>query len=77
MNRILGEKNKRLIDYLMELQTLRGLVPICMHCKSIRDFQGSGHPIEHYWTRYPEADFSHGLCPDCLKERYPNYFENS
>lgn len=76
MNQILGDKNKRLSDYLMELQALRGLVSICANCKSIRDDQGKWHPIEDYLIRHPEADFSHDICPKCLKELYPDLDKN-
>ncbi|MFA7382439.1 MAG: GAF domain-containing protein [Desulfurivibrionaceae bacterium] len=72
VNQILGDKNKRLTDYLMELQALRGLVPICASCKSIRDSQNNWHPIEEYLIRHPEAEFSHGICPECMKKLYPN-----
>jgi len=70
MNQKLGDKNKRLTDYLMELQTLRGLVPICSNCKRIRDNQNNWHPVEHYLLRHPEAKFSHGVCPKCMKKLY-------
>jgi len=73
MNQILGDKNKRLTDYLMELQALRGLVPICANCKSIRDEHDNWHPIEHYLIRHPEAEFSHSICPKCKKEFYPEF----
>jgi GAF domain-containing protein len=71
LNQVLGDKNKRLTDYLLELQALRGIVPICANCKSIRDDQNNWHPIEHYLIRHPEADFSHGICPACMKKLYP------
>lgn len=77
MNHVLGDKNKRLADYLMELQMLRGLVPICSNCKSIRDDHGDWHPIERYLIRHPEADFTHGICPKCMKKLYPEYDESS
>ena len=73
MNQSLGDKNKRLTDYLMELQALRGMVPICSNCKSIRDAQGNWHPIEHYLIRHPEADFTHGICPKCREKLYPEF----
>lgn len=75
MNQILGDKNKRLTDYLMELQALRDLVPICSNCKSIRDNQENWHPIEYYLIRHPEAEFSHSICPKCMKKLYPDYTE--
>jgi transcriptional regulator with GAF, ATPase, and Fis domain len=73
MNQILGDKNKRLADYLMELQALRGMVSICSNCKSIRDTKNNWHPIEHYLIRHPEADFTHSLCPKCLNTLYPEF----
>ncbi len=76
MNAVLGDQNNRLTDYLMELQALRGIVPICANCKSIRDKEDHWHPIEHYLFQNPQADFSHGICPDCLKNLYPDYAEN-
>jgi len=74
-NQILGDKNRRLTDYLMEIQALRGLVSVCSNCKSIRDNEGAWHPIEHYLIRHPEADFSHGMCPKCMKKLYPDFEE--
>jgi len=76
MNQLLGDKNKKLSDYLMELQALRGIVPICSNCKSIRDEQDKWHPIEDYLIRQPQADFSHGICPKCMKKLYPEYEES-
>ena len=72
MNQVLGDRNKRLTDYLMEIKTLRGMVPICSKCKSIRDQSGQWHPIEHYFIKHPEAKFSHSICPKCTKELYPD-----
>ena len=73
MNQILGDKNRRLTDYLMELQALRGIVTICSNCKAIKDKQGQWHSIEHYLIKHPEADFSHGICPNCMKKLYPDF----
>ncbi len=71
MNQSLGDKNRKLMDYLTEIQALRGLVPICANCKSIRDDQDNWNPIEHYLVKHPTADFSHGICPKCEKLLYP------
>lgn len=76
MNQSLGDQNRKLADYLMELQAFRGLVPICSYCKSIRDDRDNWHPIEHYLVRHPIADFSHGICPECMKKLHPE-FKNS
>lgn len=71
INQVLGENNKRLTDYLDELQALRGLVTICANCKSIKDGMGNWHPVEHYLIHHPQADFSHGICPRCMESLYP------
>lgn len=70
LNQTLGDRNKKIVDYLRELQVLRGLVAICSNCKSIRDTEGNWHPVEHYLIKHPEADFSHGICPKCLERYY-------
>jgi GAF domain-containing protein len=55
---------------MRELKTLRGLIPICVHCKSVRDDAGFWHRLERYLTRHTEAEFSHGICPDCFVQHY-------
>jgi len=54
---------------------LRGLLPICSHCKRIRDDQGYWSQVESYVAEHSEAEFSHGLCPSCLVEHYPQHAE--
>lgn len=76
MNQVLGDKNKRLKDYLTELQALRGMVPICSNCKSIRDDQDNWHPLESYLIRHPQADLTHSICPKCVEKLYPEYSQN-
>jgi transcriptional regulator with GAF, ATPase, and Fis domain len=73
INQILGDKNKRLTDYLEELQHLRGIVTICGNCKSIKDDINNWHPIEDYLILHPLADFSHGICPKCMKKDFPEF----
>lgn len=53
-----------------ELQTLKGILPICSFCKRIRNDQGSWEHLEHYITNHSEAEFSHGICPECLQKHY-------
>jgi GAF domain-containing protein len=48
------------------MKTLRGILPICGGCKRIRDESGYWHPLEEYISARSNADFSHGVCPDCL-----------
>ena len=52
-----------------QIRTLHGLLPICMFCKKIKNDQGYWEVLEHYIHEHSEADFSHGLCPDC----FPTY----
>lgn len=69
------EKEKlieKLQESLSQVKTLRGLLPICMHCKNVRDDKGYWRQLESYLKEYsPEVEFTHGLCPKCAKELYP------
>lgn len=56
---------------LHRVKTLAGLLPICMHCKRIRDDEGYWERIEEYISAHTDALFSHGICPECLTEHYP------
>jgi len=56
---------------LMEVKKLTGLLPICASCKKIRDDKGYWNQIELYIRDRSEAEFSHGICPDCAKKLYP------
>ncbi len=58
-------------DALKQIKTLRGIVPICAHCKKIRDDAGYWSKVEVYVRDPSEAEFSHSVCPECMKERYP------
>jgi nitrogen fixation/metabolism regulation signal transduction histidine kinase len=59
------------LEDVTELVTLRGLVPICSHCKKIRNDDDFWEHIETYLKHHLDVDFSHGICPDCLQEHYP------
>jgi hypothetical protein len=69
-----GEERERMIDELKEalanVKTLRGLIPICASCKKIRDDKGFWSQVEVYVRDRSEAEFSHGMCPDCIKRLY-------
>ena len=56
-----------------EVRTLRGILPTCSHCKKIRDEHGDWLAIESYISQRSEAQFSHGLCPDCLPLYFPDF----
>jgi hypothetical protein len=58
-----------------EVKALRGLLPICSYCKKIRDDKGYWKQIEVYIAANSQADFSHGLCPECGIEHYPDIFQ--
>ena len=59
---------------LAEVKTLSGLLPICSHCKKIRDDKGYWNKLEVYLDEHSEARFSHGICPDCMKTHYPDFY---
>ncbi|MBN2723111.1 MAG: response regulator transcription factor [Deltaproteobacteria bacterium] len=52
------------------IRTLQGILPICMHCHKIRTDDESWLRLEHYIENHSEAQFSHGLCPDCMTKYY-------
>jgi hypothetical protein len=62
--------NCLLQDALIQVKTLQGLLPICAHCKKIRDDQDNWQPLESFISQRSGAKFSHGVCPDCLREHY-------
>lgn len=67
--------NEELQAALDNVKTLRGLLPICASCKKIRDDEGYWQQVEVYIRDHSEADFTHGLCPDCLLKIYPDFYE--
>lgn len=58
-----------------ELNLLGGLLPICSNCKSIRDDQGYWHAVERYIASHSQTEFTHGICPDCMRKLYPEVAE--
>jgi PAS domain S-box-containing protein len=60
---------------LSDVKALSGLLPICASCKKIRDDNGYWNQLEQYITEHSEADFTHGLCPDCTETFFPGYAE--
>jgi len=67
----LAQKVRDLQDALEHVKTLQGILPICMHCHRIRNDQESWERLEKYITEHSDAQFSHGLCPECLEKYYP------
>ncbi len=58
-----------------EIRTLRGIIPICANCKSVRSDDGFWQQVEVYVQRHSDASFSHSLCPGCVEKLYPGMFE--
>ena len=64
------------VNDINDEKALRGVIPICSHCKQIRDRESEWYPIEAYIQRHSEATFSHGLCPTCARHHYPSLYEH-
>lgn len=62
-------------EALDHVKTLQGLLPICMHCHKIRNGQQLWQNIDRYISEHTGAEFSHGICPDCLQRHYPEVAE--
>jgi GAF domain-containing protein len=61
----------RLAELLEHVKTLHGLLPICAWCKRIRDDKGYWSQVEAYFHEHTGADFTHGICPECLDKQKP------
>ena len=64
----------RLEKALREVKTLRGILPICSYCKKIRDDEGYWNQVEDYVRKRSDANFSHGICPSCIKKHFPEEY---
>jgi len=62
---------------LEQVKTLQGLIPICSSCHKIRDDNGYWQRLEEYIEAHSDAEFSHGICPDCMKSLYPRVNKDS
>ncbi len=67
----------QLRDALAKIKTLSGLLPICGFCKRIRDDKGYWEQVESYISKHSEAQFSHGVCPECVKKYYGEFFDKA
>lgn len=74
-NRLLEEK-EALEKALNDVKVLSGLLPICSSCKKVRDDGGYWHQVEAYIQKHSDAQFSHGICPECVEKLYPNVLKN-
>jgi ligand-binding sensor domain-containing protein len=67
------ELTRRVDESLARIKVLSGLLPICAACKKIRDDRGYWNQMEIYIREHSQADFSHSVCPDCIRRLYPEY----
>jgi hypothetical protein len=72
MQRQLALQVQELRQSMEHISALQGILPICMHCKKIRDDAGYWEQVEAYVTRHSRVLFSHGICPACMKQHYPD-----
>ena len=71
-----AEREKLILDLqraLAEVKTLSGMLPICATCKKIRDDQGYWQKLENFVRAHSGAEFSHSICPDCMRLLYPQF----
>lgn len=71
--RLKDELLGRLDASLREIKVLRGFLPICAHCKNIRDEKGAWKQMEVFIQERTNAEFSHSICPSCMHVHYPEY----
>jgi sigma-B regulation protein RsbU (phosphoserine phosphatase) len=78
LQRALWEQERLALELrntLSQVKTLHGLLPICASCKKIKNDKGYWEQMEVYIRDHSEADFSHGICPECAQKLYPEYYE--
>jgi bacterioferritin (cytochrome b1) len=71
------EHNSEMANQFEQIKTLRGLIPICPNCKSIRDDKGYWLQVESYLAKHGEVEFTHCICPKCVQKLYPEFVNNS
>jgi Response regulators consisting of a CheY-like receiver domain and a winged-helix DNA-binding domain len=74
LQQTLSDRVRELEDALATVKQLEGLLPICANCKSIRDDNDQWNRIEDYVTERSQAIFSHGICPECAHQLYPDEY---
>jgi PAS domain S-box-containing protein len=75
---VLQEKEQLIAELqkaMAEIKTLHGIIPICASCKKVRDDEGAWQQLESYIQSRSDAQFSHGICPECLDKMYPGLSE--
>ena len=72
----LRRRVQELEQTMAQVQQLRGLLPICVHCKKIRDDQNYWHQVETYISAHSAAEFTHSICPSCFQQQLREFFPN-
>jgi PAS domain-containing protein len=67
------EQNNELRKAIEHIKTLQGIIPICSHCKKIRNDEGYWNQVEDYIAKHADVQFSHSICPDCMKIHYKDH----
>ncbi|MCL4692597.1 MAG: response regulator [Candidatus Hydrogenedentes bacterium] len=67
---------RKLQDALDHIKTLQGILPICMYCRRIQSDDASWQRIEEYVAEHSNAEFSHGMCPDCTAKYHPELLKD-
>jgi HAMP domain-containing protein len=71
LEELVQQRTRDLEQALADMKSLEGMIPICSYCKQIRDDSGSWWQLESYIQTHSEAQFSHGICPDCRDRHFP------
>lgn len=71
LEELVEQRTEKLQEAVSQVKVLSGFLPICASCKKIRDDKGYWNQIESYIRKHSEAEFSHGICPDCAAKLYP------
>ncbi|HAA02814.1 MAG TPA: hypothetical protein DCE18_05535 [Syntrophobacteraceae bacterium] len=66
-----------ILQDISELTELKRILPICAHCKKIRNDDQYWHSVEQYFKAHMDLDFSHGICPECMRKIYPDYCQGT
>jgi len=69
---VVGRTRQRAEEDEQQIMRLEGLLPICAYCKKIRDEHEQWQTMELYIEEHSTAEFSHGICPDCMKKHHPD-----
>lgn len=70
----LAEQNRELREAIEHIKMLQGIIPICSHCKKIRNDKGYWDQVEDYLHKHADVQFSHSICPECIEKHYRPVF---